>query len=124
MPICGRLPTLRTPSMRTVRWIVGVTVFLALLWLSIQNTDTATLKIFNLVTFQAPLIFVVLIVFACGVAAGLLAGAVKVARLKRQLNRLRREQRRTPEAPAPHGAVPGTSPASGPGFERGLRDDG
>ena len=108
--------------MRTVRWIVGVTVFLALLWLSIQNTDTATLKIFNLVTFQAPLIFVVLIVFACGVAAGLLAGAIKVARLKRQLNRLRREQRRTPDVPAPHGAVPGTAPASGPGSRALHRD--
>ena len=104
--------------MQIIRWIVGVTIFLALLWLSIQNTDTATLRIFNLVTFQAPLIFLVLIVFACGVAAGLLAGVVKVARLKRQLTRLRREQRKVPESPAPHGAVPGATPASGPGFER------
>ena len=109
--------------MRIIRWIIGVTLFLALLWLSIQNTETATLKVFNLV-FQAPLIFVVLVVFACGVAAGLLAGAIKVARLKRQLNKLRREQRRAPDAPAPHGAVPGAAPASGPGFERSLRDDG
>jgi len=109
--------------MRIIRWIIGVTLFLALLWLSIQNTETATLKVFNLV-FQAPLIFVVLVVFACGVAAGLLAGAIKVARLKRQLNKLRREQRRAPDAPAPHGAIPGAAPASGPGFERGLRDDG
>ena len=108
--------------MRIIRWIIGVTLFLALLWLSIQNTETATLKVFNLV-FQAPLIFVVLVVFACGVAAGLLAGAIKVARLKRQLNKLRREQRRTPESPAPHGAIPGAAPASGPGFERSLRDD-
>ena len=108
--------------MRIIRWIIGVTLFLALLWLSIQNTETATLKVFNLV-FQAPLIFVVLVVFACGVAAGLLAGAIKVARLKRQLNKLRREQRRAPDAPAPHGAIPGAAPASGPGFERGLRDD-
>ena len=109
--------------MRIIRWIIGVTLFLALLWLSIQNTETATLKVFNLV-FQAPLIFVVLVVFACGVAAGLLAGAIKVARLKRQLNKLRREQRRAPDAPTPHGAIPGAAPASGPGFERGLRDDG
>ena len=60
----------------------------------------------------------ILIVFACGVAAGLLAGVVKVARLKRQLTRLRREQRKAPESPAPHGAVPGATPASGPGIER------
>ena len=109
--------------MQIIRWIIGVTLFLALLLLSIQNAEQVKLRFFNLMSIEAPLIFVVLVVFACGVAAGLLAGAVKVARLKRQLNRLRREQRRAPEAPAPHGAVPGTAPASGPGFERGLRDD-
>ena len=109
--------------MQIVRWIVGITVFLALLLLSIQNAVDVELRFFTS-SFKAPLIFVVLIIFACGVAAGLLAGAFKVARLKRQLSRLRREQRRTPETPAPHGAVPGTAPASGPGFERGLRDDG
>ncbi len=108
--------------MKIVRWIVGVTIFIALLLLSIQNAEQVKLRFFNLMSFEAPLIFVVLIVFACGVAAGLLAGAVKVARLKRQLNKVRREQRRGVEPPAPHGAVPGAAPASGPGFER-LRDD-
>jgi uncharacterized integral membrane protein len=110
--------------MHVVRWIIGVIVFLALLLLSIQNSEIAKLNFFNQVTFQAPLIFVVLVVFASGVAAGLLAGAIKVARLKRQLNRLRRDQRKPIETPGPHGAAPGTAPASGPGFERGLRDDG
>ncbi len=108
--------------MQIVRWVVGVTVFLALLFLSLQNADQVRLRVFNLVTFEAPLIFVVLVAFATGVAAGLLAGAIKVARLKGQLNRLRREQRRAIEPPAPHGAAPGTTPASGPGFER-LRGD-
>ena len=109
--------------MQIVRWIVGVVIFLALLLLSIQNAEQVKLRFFNLMSIEAPLIFVVLVVFAGGVAVGLLAGAVKVARLKRQLNRLRREQRRTLEAPAPHGAVPGATPASGPGFERGRDDD-
>jgi len=104
--------------MQIVRWAFGVTVFLALLFLSLQNADLVRLRFFNVITFEAPLIFVVLIAFAIGVAAGLLAGAIKVARLKGQLNRLRREHRRGGEPPAPHGAVPGTSPASGPGFER------
>jgi uncharacterized integral membrane protein len=109
--------------MQIIRWIIGVILFLALLLLSIQNAEQVKLRFFNLMSIEAPLIFVVLVVFACGVAAGLLAGALKVARLKRQLNRIRREQRRTSEAPAPHGAVPGVAPASGPGFERGLRDE-
>src|SRR5436190_23105695 len=108
--------------MRIIRWIIGVTLFLALLWLSIQNTETATLKVFNLV-FQAPLIFVVLVVFACGVAAGLLAGAIKVAGLKGQLNKLRGEERRAPDAHARIGAVLGAASWTGPGFERGMRCD-
>jgi uncharacterized integral membrane protein len=110
--------------MQIVRWIIGVIVFLALLLLSMQNAEQVKLRFFNLMSFEAPLIFVVLVVFAAGVAAGLLAGALKVARLKRQLTRLRREHRKPIEAPGPHGAAPGTAPASGPGFERTSRDDG
>jgi lipopolysaccharide assembly protein A len=109
--------------MQIVRWIVGVSVFVALLFLSLQNAEQVRLRFFNVATFEAPLIFVVLVVFALGVTAGLLAGAIKTARLKRQLSRLRREQRRASEGPAPHGATPGTTPASGPGFER-LGNDG
>jgi len=110
--------------MQIVRWIVGIVIFLALLLLSFQNSETAHLRFFNIASIEAPLIFVVLVAFAAGVAAGLLAGAVKVARLGRQLKQVRREQRRAPEAPAPHGAIPGAAPASGPGFERSIRDDG
>ncbi len=60
--------------------------------------------------------------FACGAAAGLLAGAFRATRLKRQLNKLRREQRAPGGSPAlPDGAAPGTAPASGPGFTRNDR---
>jgi len=110
--------------MQIVRWIIGVAVFIALLVLSMQNSEPAHLRFFNVISFDAPLIFVVLVAFAIGVALGMLAGAIKVARLKRQLNRLRREHRVHAGAPGPHGAVPGTAPASGPGFERSYRDEG
>jgi putative membrane protein len=104
--------------MSVVRWIVGAILFVALLFLSLQNSEPVTLKFYQWWSWQAPLIFVVLVAFAVGVAAGLLAGVVRSARLKRQLNRLRREQRRPEPAPAPHGAAPGMTPGSGPGFER------
>jgi hypothetical protein len=51
------------------------------------------------------------------VALGLLAAALKVARLKRQVSKLRREQRAQPTAPLTHPQAPGTGPASGAGFE-------
>ncbi len=92
--------------MKTVRWIVGAVLFFFLLSVALQNNEAVTFKYFNWWNVQAPLIFVVLIAFAAGVAAGLLAGVVRTARLKRQLSRLRRERpERIPE-PGPHGAVP------------------
>ncbi len=106
--------------MHIVRWIVGVTVFLALLFLSLQNSEPAELKFFNIASLKAPLVVVVFIVFALGVAIGLLAGAWRGARLKRQIKALRREQRglADPSTGTSGTIAPGTSPASGPGFGR------
>jgi len=101
--------------MAFVRWIGIAIVFVALIYLSLQNSDKATLRFFGVAQWDAPLVVVVFVAFACGVAAGLLAGALRATRLKRQLNRLRRE--RGGEAlPRAAGPAPGTSPASGPGF--------
>ena len=108
--------------MAFVRWTVLAVVFVALLYLSLQNSEKATLTFFNIAKWEAPLVVVVFIAFACGVAAGLLAGALRAARLKRQLTKLRREQRGGGDRmTSPAGAAPGTAPASGPGFSR---DDG
>ncbi|HTQ00931.1 MAG TPA: LapA family protein [Casimicrobiaceae bacterium] len=106
--------------MAFVRWIVVAVVFVALLYLSLLNSQPARLTFFNVATWEAPLVVVVFIAFACGVAAGLLAGALRTSRLKRQLNKLRREHHAAVGEPLvlPAGAPPGTSPASGPGFER------
>ena len=104
--------------MAVLRWTVGACLFIALLFLSLQNSELVTLRFYHWWSWQAPLVFIVLIAFAVGVAAGLLAGAVRSARLKRQLNRLRRSQRQREPEPAPHGAIPGAGPAAGPGFER------
>jgi uncharacterized integral membrane protein len=103
--------------MSVVRWIFVAIVFIALLFISLQNADPVTLRLFTLYEWQAPLVFVVLIAFASGVALGLLAGAIKVVRLKRQVARMRREKRASPIAPATHAPAPGTGPATGPGFE-------
>ena len=80
--------------MQIVRWIVGAALFLALLFLSLQNSDLVTLKFYHWWSWQAPLIFVVLIAFALGVAAGLLPPArCAPSRLKRELNRMQRAER-------------------------------
>ena len=104
--------------MSFVRTLFIAIVFVALLFISLQNADPVTLRLFSLYEWQAPLVFVILVAFAAGVALGLLASAIKVVRLKRQLSRLRREHHRVQASlPAARGAAPGTTPASGPGFE-------
>src|SRR5258706_12521062 len=102
------------------RWIVGPTVFLGLLYLSLQNSAPAELPFFNVASLKAPLVVIVFITFASGVAIGLLVGALRAARLKRQISRLRSEQRgpQDPSTINAGGVAPGTSPASGPGFGR------
>src|SRR2546428_13442574 len=88
--------------MAFVRWVVGVTLFVALLFLSLQNDELVTVRFYHWFSWQAPLIFLILIAFAVGAAAGLLAGLFRSARLKRQLSPLRKEVRR---APAKHPAA-------------------
>jgi uncharacterized integral membrane protein len=77
--------------MNVARWIVGIVVFLLLLLLSLQNTESVTVHFRPWLEWQAPLIFLLLIAFAAGAVAGLLAGLVRATRLKRQVMRLRRE---------------------------------
>ena len=88
--------------MTLLRWIVGVTLFLALLLLALQNADNVALHFYPWETRPIPLVVLLLIVFAVGVTLGLLGSAVRVARLNRQLNRLRKEHSKHFNA----GAVP------------------
>jgi putative membrane protein len=101
--------------MHIVRWVVGATLFLALLFLSLQNSEPAELKFFNLASLRAPLVVVVFVAFALGVAIGLLTGTLRAARLKRQVNRLRREHRAERGSNA---TAPGGPTGSGPDYDR------
>ena len=97
--------------MRFVRWIVAAVVFVALLFLSLQNSENGHAPVLPLraagrrrwsswCSSPSP----------AGVAAGLLAGALRATRLKRQLSRLRREQR---------AAAPRRDAVAAPGTGRG-----
>jgi len=101
--------------MHIVRWIVGAAVFIVLLLLSLQNSKQVELAFFNFGSLQAPLIVVVFIAFATGVALGLLVGTLRSVRLKRQVSKLRRELRsqRDPSSVVSGATTPETTPASG-----------
>jgi uncharacterized integral membrane protein len=83
--------------MSFLRFVVLAAVFIVLLFISLQNAQPVMLQFFNLATWQAPLVFVILVAFAVGVALGLLASTFQVVKLKRQLAKLRREQQRAPD---------------------------
>jgi uncharacterized integral membrane protein len=101
--------------MHIVRWVIGATIFIALLLLSLQNSKQVELAFFNFASLQAPLIVVVFVAFATGVALGLLVGTWRSMRLKRQVSRLRREQHKKRD---PGTVAPRTTPAPGPGYDR------
>jgi len=92
--------------MKVARWIVGTVVFLLLLLLSLQNSDLVTVRFYHWFSWQAPLIFLLLIAFAGGAVAGLLAGLVRATRLKRQVMRLRRDHAQRHPKDAPSADVP------------------
>ena len=45
--------------MTIIRWLVGSLLFVALLFLSLQNSELVTLRFYHWFSWQAPLIFVV-----------------------------------------------------------------
>lgn len=98
--------------MGVLRWIVTAIVFLALLFVSLQNSQPVTVTLLSFYSWQAPLVFVILIAFAAGVALGLLSAAIKVARLRRQLTRVRREQAGATQAAPGQPPSPGHASAS------------
>src|SRR5574337_871534 len=100
--------------MGVLRWIVTAIVFLALLFVSLENSQPVTVTLLSFYSWQAPLVFVILIAFAAGVALGLLSAAIKVARLRRQLARVRREQAGATRAVG--GLPPGRGHASASDF--------
>jgi len=82
--------------MYVIRWITGAVIFVLLLLFSLQNAQLVPLSFYGLLSWHAPLVFLLLIAFALGMAAGLLAGVMRTLRLKRQINRMRREHARQP----------------------------
>ena len=89
--------------MKAVFWILKLLFFLFALTFAVKNTDMVTVRYYLGAEWQAPLIFVLLVVFCLGVAAGVIAGLGHVVRLRREVSRLRKL---TPPAPPHEGAAP------------------
>lgn len=62
--------------MKFAAWILRLALFLGLFGLALQNTAPVTLHLLFGYTWQAPLILILLVVFAIGAVLGLLSSAL------------------------------------------------
>ena len=76
--------------MQALVWIVRLAIVVVLVWFAVKNAQMVTLHGLPDQTLQAPLVFVLLVVFVAGVVIGLLAWVPTVIRQRRELGRLRR----------------------------------
>ena len=77
--------------MRYVMWVLKLALFVLVLAFALKNADLVTVRTFPGGEWQAPLVFVLLVAFGLGIAAGLGAGLTQVFRLRREIAALRRE---------------------------------
>lgn len=77
--------------MRYLLWFLKFALFVLVLAFAVKNTDPVTVRYYVGGEWQAPLVFVLLVAFCIGVAAGLAAGLAPVFRQRREIAALRRE---------------------------------
>ena len=77
--------------MRYLVWILKLAVFVLVLAFAVKNTELVTVHYYFGGEWQSPLVFVLLVAFCVGVAAGLSAGLAQTFRQRREIAALRRE---------------------------------
>jgi uncharacterized integral membrane protein len=79
--------------MRILTWTIRIALFILLLAFAARNTESVTLRFYFDLAWEAPLVVLLLAVFAAGAALGLLAALGAVLRQRGVASRLRRELR-------------------------------
>jgi len=74
--------------MRYAGWFLKATAFVLLVGFALRNTAPATVRLYLGQEWQAPLVFLLLVAFALGGAAGFAAGWSQVQRLRQTLRAL------------------------------------
>jgi len=106
--------------MQAIVWIVRFAIVVVLVWFAVKNAQVVTLHGLPDQTLQAPLVFVLLVVFVAGVVIGLLAWVPTVIRQRREIGRLRRAADKQAAlaaiapAPATGAVVPANAPPATP----------
>ena len=80
--------------MRYFYLILKFALFVLVLALAVRNTELVTVRYYFGGEWQAPLVFVLLVAFCAGIAAGLIAGLAQMFRQRREIASLKSELRR------------------------------
>src|SRR3954469_24875541 len=94
--------------MQAVVWILRFVIVVILVWFAVKNSQVIELNGLPGQVWQAPLVFVLLIVFVAGMVIGLLAWVPTVVRQRREIGRLRKSVSQLAAMPAPP-VVPGAA---------------
>jgi lipopolysaccharide assembly protein A len=86
---------------RVLVWVVMVVTFVALLGFALKNMDNVAVRYFLGFEWQAPLVLVLLMFFAFGIAFGIIASIGVILAQRRRIAALTRELRSLARSPAP-----------------------
>lgn len=79
--------------MRAFVWILRLLVFVLVLGFAVKNTDSVPVRFYLDMQWEAPLVFVMLVVFVIGAIAGIAASFGYLFRQRRELLHLRKQLR-------------------------------
>ena len=96
--------------MQALLWILRILIVLVLVWFAVKNAQQVEIYGLPGQSWQAPLVFVLLVVFIAGVIIGLLAWIPTVVRQRRELARLRRIEEQRAGITATDETAPGSEP--------------
>ena len=85
--------------MRYLSWAFRILLFILLFGFALKNSDPVTVRFYLGAHWEASLALVVLVFFAVGVAAGVIAGFTYIYRQRREILQLRKELRAKPGPP-------------------------
>ena len=80
----------REGTMRYLMWFLRILLFLLLLGFTVRNIETVTLHYYFGYEWNAPLVLIILLCFALGVAIGVGSCLGKILRQKREINTYRK----------------------------------
>ena len=87
--------------MQTVVWILRFLIVVVLVWFAVKNAQVVTIYGLPDQQWQAPLVFILLIVFVAGMVIGLLAWVPTVVRQRREIGRLKKAAASASTVPVP-----------------------